>query len=180
MAHALNDEFGTLLDRSQYVSTSGSSGRRTAQHLVYGPMLGRSTTFNHHDPALNDNDFTYLVRTCRRLNYWLCNTTTARESPRAGAPRDEKEPPSIVNRIFVMTSLFRSAKEPEFSDTDLNRVLELLVDRGGPPFESTAQQSHRGVYHPFEFVAVSIDAASSVRGVPGFSAGFFVILINFI
>mmetsp|Transcript_169740 Transcript_169740/g.544759 ORF Transcript_169740/g.544759 Transcript_169740/m.544759 type:complete len:451 (+) Transcript_169740:57-1409(+) len=64
-----------LLDRSLLVSRSDGKSRKRGQHQTYRTE-GRADIFNHHDPALNDDDFVYLHRCCDRLRCILADRSS--------------------------------------------------------------------------------------------------------
>ena len=69
IAHCLSTSFASLLDPALYLPSADGSDR-TAGHALYGPMLGRSTVFNHHNPALAA-DHHHFVRCTERFNLVL-------------------------------------------------------------------------------------------------------------
>ncbi|WP_407523928.1 DUF1796 family putative cysteine peptidase [Methylobacterium oryzisoli] len=88
--HCLADDFATLLDRSAYRSVPlperlGPDVTR-CRHRDYGEAYGLPVVFNHHDPAVSDEDYRFLQDGVRRLRTALAN-------------------PEAENRLYLLATL---------------------------------------------------------------------------
>jgi len=65
----LTDDFNIFLDKSYYISKTNTS----CVHTYYHKLENDISTFNHHNPLINENDYNYFIRCRDRLKKVLNN-----------------------------------------------------------------------------------------------------------
>lgn len=64
ITHCLNDKFSTFLNKTYYTNIS----KTQCGHSLYNSVM-----FNHHNPLMNENDYSYYIRCIDRFNKLLHN-----------------------------------------------------------------------------------------------------------